>query len=209
MKKIFLLILIVFPFLIGSQTEATVVIGGSTMESPPSFWDSSFWGMTSVIERAFPFTTILGNSFYVEELQIAAYHYEGLAGSQASFSIRIDDNGLPGQSLGSFQTNSITMTPQVLTLTTTDEIILSSDTAYWLVGQTPQGQVNWNLADNVFGTVAYRVGQDPWTVLSYSNFSAFVILGTEIPEPATLSLLTLGAMLMRRRRTRVSKIFEC
>lgn len=194
---LFLTMLVILP-----NTEASVVIGGSSLESPPPFWDTSFWGMTSSIERAFPFTTISGSSFYAEELQIAAYHYEGLAGSQASFSIRLDDSGLPGQSIGTFQTNSITTNPQVLTLVTTDEIILSSDTAYWLVGQTPQGQVNWNLADNVFGTVAYRAGQDPWTVLSYSNFSAFAILGTEIPEPATLSLLALGAMLAERRKTR-------
>lgn len=192
---------IVVMLLVVSSTQATpVVIGGSSLESPPPFWDNSFWGMTASIQRAFPFTVIFGGAYYAEELQVAAYHYEGMAGSLANFSINLDDNGQPGQAVGAFEVTDITTTAQVLNAQVAEETVLYSDTAYWLVGQTPQGQVNWNLADNVFGTVAYRVDQGDWVIISGSNVSAFAILGSQVPEPSTLLLLGLGGLALRRKR---------
>ena len=125
MKKTFFLLLITTTFLIVSQIEATVVIGGSNLESPPSFQEDSYWGMTS---------------------------------------------GL--------------------------------DTTYWLVGRTLQQQFNWHLADNVVGTVAYCEDQGDWVVLQNASVSAFAILGSSVPEPATLSLLALGVTLAWRKRKR-------
>jgi hypothetical protein len=188
--------------LAASPTQATpVVIGGSSLESPPPFWDNSFWAMTASIQRAFPFTVISGGPYYAEELQVAAFYHEAIGGSLANFSINLDDNGQPGLAVGTFEMSGIATTPQIVSAQVTDETVLYSDTPYWLVGQTPQGQVNWNLADSVFGTVAYRVDQGDWVILSRTNVSAFAILGSQVPEPATFLLLALGSLgLIRKRR---------
>jgi hypothetical protein len=172
----------------GPAFATPIVIAGSTLDSPPPFWTNSFWGITRSIERAFPFTIVPGGLYRVESLQVAAYHYKGLAGSLAYFSINQDDAGKPGVEITTFDVSDISTTQQVLTAQAIGNTILNSNSSYWIVGQTPQGQVNWNLAANVFGTAAYRVSGDDWVILSRRNVSAYSILGTLIPEPATLSL---------------------
>lgn len=176
----------------------TSVIAGSSGISPPPFWEDCFWGMTSSIERAFPFTVIAGGPYFVEELEVAAFHYRGMGGSTAYFSINVDNDGKPGDALATIEMTGITTSQQIVSTTFTEEIILNSDTCYWLVGGTQQGQVNWSLGDMAFGTAAYRVNQGEWTVLSYTNISAYAILGSPIPEPATLLLLGFGAGMVRR-----------
>lgn len=197
MKKSILLMFVIVTGLAVWQTEAApVVIAGSALESPPPFWENCFWGMTATVERAFPFTTISGGPFYVEELQVAVF-----SGSRATFSIHLDNNGKPGQTVvGIFETAGITSVQQVVSIQAAEETILYSNTAYWLVGQTPQAQVNWNLADDVFGKAAYRVDQGNWVIFQYANVSAFSLLGSQVPEPATLSLLAIGIALLRKRK---------
>jgi len=198
-KSMLVVAIVVMVLLVSTAQATTVVIGGSSLESPPPFWDNSYWGMPSNIQRAFEFTVIPGGPWYAEEIQVAAFYYEFDAAPLANFSINLDDNGQPGQAIGIFDSTSITTTPQVVSSQISQETVLYPGTTYWLVGQTPQGQVNWNLADNVFGTVAYRVDQDDWVILSNSNVSAFAVLGSQVPEPSTLLLLVLGAVMLRKR----------
>jgi len=193
----FLIILLTIDHLLFASIS---VIAGSSGISPPPFWEDSFWGMTSSIERAFPFTVIPGGPYFVEELEVAAWHYEGLAGSTAFFSINVDNEGKPGDALATIKMTGITTSQQVVSTTFTEEVILNSDSVYWLVGGTQQGQVNWSLGENVFGTAAYRVSQGEWTILSNSNVSAYAILGSPVPEPATLLLLGLGGLTLLRKR---------
>lgn len=206
MKKTFFWMFLAASLALVSQTRAAVVIGGSRLESPPAFWENSYWGMTSGLQRAFSFTTISGGPFYAETLQVAAFYYSFQSGSRARFTIHLNNNGKPGQAIGTFETNSIprrqwpetSYTPQILNIQSAEKIILNPNTSYWLAGQTLQQQLNWHLADNVFGAVAYCEGQGQW-VLQNSNVSAFAILGSPIPEPCTLLLLGLGGLLIRKK----------
>ena len=188
--------------LAAAPTQATpVVIGGSSLESPPPFWDNSYCMINASHNRAFQFAIISGGPYYAEELQVAAFYHEGIGGSVANFSINLDDNGQPGLAVGIFEMSGIATTPQIVSAQVTDETVLYSDTPYWLVGQTPQADVLWNLADNVFGTVAYRVDQGDWVILPSRNVSAFAVLGSQVPEPATFLLLAFAGLgLIRKRR---------
>lgn len=200
-KKTFFSAIIVM-VLAASPAQATlIVIGGSSLESPPPFWANSYCMINASYNRAFQFTVISGGPYYAEELQVAAFYYEGIGGSLADFSINLDDNGQPGHVVGTFETTGITTTPKIVSAQVTEETVLYSDTLYWLVGQTPQADVLWNLADNVFGTVAYRVDDGDWVILSDSNVSAFAILGSRVPEPATFLLLVLGGLGLIRKHS--------
>jgi hypothetical protein len=165
------------------------VLAGSTMESPPPFLPDSFWDLTPSVDRAFPFQLIPGGPYLVEELQIAAFHYEGLTGDTAEFSIRTDDNGFPGSEIATFAVEGITTTEQVITVPVLEHSVLDSGTTYWLVGSTLQQQVNWNLGDDAFGPGAYQVEGQEWVLLRQTNTSAYAILGSAVPEPSSAVLL--------------------
>lgn len=79
---------------------------------------------------------------------------------------------------------------------------------YWLVvsegalGSAHDGsRISWRtLASNIGSTSTERSFDDGASWSSWSSDLAFQVLGTTIPEPATLSLLTLGTLMLLRRR---------
>jgi hypothetical protein len=193
------LLLIAIPT--GIVHGAPLVVAGSQLVSPPAFFPNSFWGITSSIDRAFAFSVIGGGPYRVEELQIAAFHYDFLPGNTGDFSIHLDESGRPGAEIGTFRFNSIGTTAQILSSSPTSEVVLNSSTPYWILGSTTRGQVNWNLGDNVFGRIAYRSGSAEWTVENGRNVSAFAILGAAVPEPGSIVLLASAIIAAINRRS--------
>lgn len=184
----------------GSVSFGSVVVAGSTLESPPPFMQDSFWGINSSIDRAFPFNTQPSGPYLVDELEVAVYHSAGLAGSAADFWIHSDDAGVPGDQIASFDVLGITMTQTVLTSTLSEPVLLESDQRYWIIGSTGSGQVNWSLSDFALGEAAFRVDDGDWEFLPNANVSAFALLGTPVPEPTTLALTCLVVLASCNRR---------
>lgn len=198
-RKVILTVLIILLSTSHFVCAEITVIAGSSSVSPPPFWDDSYGAIGGGMERAFPFTIDSDGPYKVEKLEVAVFHSMGVEGSQAWFSINLNDNGHPGQSVTTFDITGIGTTPQIMTADNAQEIILSADTSYWLVGGALQGYVNWNLADNVFGTTGFRMGGGQWDISS-NNVSAFSILGSPVPEPATMMLLGLGGLMLRKKK---------
>ena len=184
----------------GPVASGLVVVAGSSLESPPPFWENSFWGITRSIDRAFPFDVQPFGPYQVLELEVAAYHYEGMAGASADFSIHLDDSGTPGAAIALFQMSGISTTQTVVSSSLSEPVLLNSSERYWIIGSTASGQVNWNLGDSTFGEAAFRVNDGPWEFLDRANVSGFALLGTAVPEPSTLSVLVLSGLAMYARR---------
>jgi hypothetical protein len=181
-------------------TASPIVIAGSKLSAPPSFWPDSFWGITQSIDRAFPFEIALDTSSRVEQLQIAAFRYQNLGGSSAEFTIHLDASGVPGSQLATFHFSGIPTSPGILSSPPTADTILHPGTPYWIVGSTPRGQVNWNLADSVFGRIAYRVAGNDWIINEQRNLSAFAIIGSPVvPEPSGAILCVVTGLCMALR----------
>lgn len=185
--------------LAGHMDPEMVVVAGSSLESPPPFWEDSFWGITRSIDRAFPFYVEPLGPYDVVELQVPAYHYDGMAGGSADFSIHIDDSGVPGAEIALFQISGISTNQTIRSTSLAKPVLLNSGERYWIIASTVSGQVNWNLGDFTFGEAAYRVNDGPWEFLDRANVSGFALLGTPVPEPSTLLLLALSGFAMHLR----------
>jgi hypothetical protein len=204
-----LLILLTLLATVGcNHSEAsTIVIAGSQLVAPPPFQNGSFFQVTQVIDRAHPFVIGGADAYRVSELQIAAYRTAGLGGTSARFAVHTDAGGAPGVPLATFAFNSIPLaTPAALSATPDSELILNSNTPYWIVGTTNQGQVNWSLAlgtpplIGVNGPNARKLRDDDWIVTPTGSVAAYALLGTPVPESGTLPLAILCATLAAMRR---------
>jgi hypothetical protein len=193
-----------------ARADSPVVIAGSSLASPPPFQVGPHSQITPIIDRAYPFTIADGGPYRVEQLQVAAYRLAGLGGTTAEFAIHSDAGGFPGVPLSTFSLTGIPLgTPAIIDATPNQGLVLQPDMPYWIVGTTNQGQVNWSLALGVFplvsvdGSYAYQLRDDQWVYVPTGSVAAYAILGSAVPEPATilLGLLTASATLGNPFRT--------
>lgn len=180
--------------------------------TPPALQDS-FTGVFPDTEVASAFFTAPGAPATLTELQIAAYHYNGIEGDSATFRIYSDVAGGPGVELVSFAAMNLPgisaadppSTAPILSLAPSAAVVLQSSTKYWLAAATTDVQVNWVHGLNALSQGAIRFTGDTWTVDPDDNGNepAFALFATAIPEPATASLLAtalVGAAWFRTRR---------
>jgi len=179
--------------------DSAVTIGGSVLRSPPQYQSNSFFAFTPTFDEAFPFRAIPGDGWTIESLRVPLYHYQGMAGDRAAFSILSDDAGTPGSTVATFSVSGITTESHIYSIAPSFVAgPLQGDTTYWLVGSNPTwGQVNWNLEWDTFYDAerAYRVDGGDWVVQSgLANVSAFAIEGSAVPEPSSIVLLGIGGI---------------
>jgi hypothetical protein len=185
--------------LCAAKADSAVTIGGSVLRNPPQYQSNSFFAFTPTFDEAFPFRTIPGDGWTIEGLSVPLYHYQGMAGDRAAFSIVSDNSGAPGSTVATFSVSNITTEAHVYLVAPSFVAgPLQGDTTYWLVGSNPTwGQVNWNLEWDTFHDAqrAYRVSGGDWVVQSgLGNVSSFAIEGSAVPEPSSIVLLGLGGI---------------
>jgi hypothetical protein len=195
-----------------SQTAAApIVIAGSQATAPPGFLNGGFVAMTPNLDQAFSFSLAAEGSFDVGELQIALSYSNVIAfgaNSGVQFSIRDDAGGVPGTEIGEFQHADVPSTPQIVHVLPESPLTLHSGVRYWLVGQrTLSGVINVHVSDTLYGLygpIARRSQNGDWIAQPNGSLPAFVLLGSQVPEPAAgILLLTSVAGLappLRRRK---------
>jgi hypothetical protein len=199
LKTTFCSLLISFFFLPAVlPADSVVMVGGSGPSYPPQFWENSFLaGLAGSWQEAHPFHAAPGGAWLPVELEIPLYHYDGMAGDRATFSIWTDDSGKPGSSIATFPVSNITTQQHVISVAPSFvSSPLQGGADYWIVGVNPgRGQVNWNMyAGTGNFTRAYRENGGSWVVQKHlANQSAFALLGSPVPEPSGLFLLGVGA----------------
>gem|GEM_PF-6653412 len=197
MKKIImglLLIIFVSPQTVSAGIVAYDNMPNNTYQGGGNWFGQSGSGDFFKLAQAFtPSTTGVVNL-----VELGAY---GIASSNVGVSFYTDNNGVISNfplwvgvtnnilgSLGSIASMSVNLGP-----------MLTSGTQYWLsVDSSSPVQSFWNRNDQgASGGLITSFNNDAW-ISGYGD--AFAMRVTMVPEPVTLSFLSLGAVIIAKRR---------
>jgi len=138
-------------------------------------------------------------------------------GQSADVFLLSDVAGTPGSLMESFHLASVANTPAIYTLMSPTRPMLSGGAQYWLAVSTGPDPtlIAWHSSGQpISGLVAQRSDNGPWAVTRlFGPFGvdAFRISGVGVaptPEPSTLLLLVLSAVILARRGRKWSPRFE-
>jgi hypothetical protein len=208
LKALSLATLLLAGVFLPARCVAQTLVAG-TGGIPPAL-QNSFHIMNEGQEGAVSFITNPGAPWTITQVQVAAYHYDGIQGDSATFRIYTDVLGLPGTEVVSFAVTNLPGLPAVdepssapvLNLIPTAPLVLQPSTKYWLSCITTQQQVNWVHGLNALAPLAFKSAGGAWQPSNPNgNAPAFALLGMSIPEPTSLLLCCLGTscVVFRRR----------
>jgi len=176
-------------------------------------------GTNNFIAEGFTMT----GSYNLQSVDVILSKFQTSPGSNIALSIFSNSGGAPGSDLYDLSTSiniPLSGSPATANLTGSGSFILNAGTTYWLnmyatnpssqTGTTAQWDGEYTPTLSGFATPigpgATEVGQQRTFLFGNTSTSelrtAFQLNGIAIPEPATLALLTLGAVGFLARRIR-------
>lgn len=114
-----------------------------------------------------------------------------------------DTGAGPGAALKTYSANLNSTGKQLLTVSG-DPVPLDANTTYWVVMDAHdefRGSWNFNTTGD-FGLTAGRSDLNPWNLRPDDQRYSLRVEGPAVPEPASLAVLGMGAMLVAGRRRR-------
>jgi hypothetical protein len=168
--------------------SATAAVRAS---GPESTWNAEF----DVAEMFAPVT-----SGYIGSIGVGVLSGKSIYETvQIDFWIAADNGGLPDQILEATSCTMSGYTRCVQTATFSGKTYLTAGTNYWVCMSAPgDNWLYWYASDpEISGRVGYKTTGD-WDAFDYYAGSSLRV--NSVPEPATICLLTLGALSLRRRK---------
>jgi PEP-CTERM motif len=206
--------LLALALLLGSGLRARADIVFSNLGPNGSSDPTNGWAFGAVagntVQDIAAFFRVGSQAVALDQIEVAM----GLMGTPNKINLEILPNlhGVPGpdsQALESFQlVNKLPFSGSRVPALMVDSVlhpVLEANTGYWLAATaSPPTEAIWN--DDIIpygsGPFAYRDNNGSWEPLNIAMSPAFAILGSPVPEPATLGLLgvaALGILLCCRR----------
>ena len=165
-----------------------MIIGGSTLRSPPQFMSGGCVFIRSTFEEGYLFHTASGGEWIPERIEAPLACPWQKGSDKVDFSIWSDATGQPGAKLATFTVSGITYATSLCSaMRSSPSCRLAGDSPYWLIASAPQGTASWNMDTGVYNqTLAMRPAgsKEKWLVRKAGNMPAFTIYGSPASEAA-------------------------
>jgi hypothetical protein len=166
-------------------------------------WTLGVPGLYQDVGLAF---TPAGNTYTLDRLVLALGWVTGTNAVDVSLMTAV--GGLPGSVLETWHVTNLPTFGAGGPPITMDSVLhpfLEEGTQYFVVSSVPLGEStwaawNWNIAGTI-GPLAYRQNGGAWSAFTDVQ-TALRAEGSPVPEPSTLSLLSLGVVSLLARRWR-------
>ena len=188
---------------------ATPIFYSTNGTAAPTFTSGLSWDASSVIAGT---DTSVAMQFVAGLNGTVASIVAPLSGnvSDVTFVLRMDASGMTGAIIDTFTFTGVTSSIQLLTASSTTNAALVAGTSYWLemVAPTPAATTrssSWYFSSPpVSGMVEV---DNPAPAVTSNTIAAFAVLGADVPEPATVTLMALagGLLLLRLRKRRPAR----